>query len=69
MSKHTLLPQVGQAIKKARKELGVSVKELCKECNVTPSHLSTMESAGRSPSLQVFLRIAIYLGIEVKDVA
>jgi transcriptional regulator with XRE-family HTH domain len=62
-----LIEGLGPAIRRLRRERGMSLEELAGEIGTSGAHLSRLESGGRQPSLKGLLRVAAALGVEVDE--
>jgi transcriptional regulator with XRE-family HTH domain len=62
-----LIESLGPAIRRLRRERGMTLEELAGEIGTSGAHLSRLESGGRQPSLEGFLRVAAALGVEVDE--
>jgi transcriptional regulator with XRE-family HTH domain len=63
MNKRTL----GEAVKTARHELGISQRELAALVGVEGSHIAYIEGNRRKPSLSVLVRLAGALGLKRRE--
>lgn len=66
MSKR-LEERFGEAVKKKRKALGISVEDLAQMVDVTPRYIYKIEAGERMPRMDVALRIIVVLGIDIKE--
>src|ERR687896_2677414 len=62
-----LIEGLGPAIRRVRREWGLTLEELAGEVGTSAAHLSRLESGTRQPSLEGLLRIAAALGVEVGE--
>lgn len=62
-----LLDGLGPAIRRVRRERGLTQEEVATEVGASVAHLSRLESGARQPSLDGLLRIAAALGVEVGE--
>ena len=62
-----LLEGLGPAIRRVRRERGLTLEELAGEVGASVAHLSRVESGTRQPSLDGLLRVAAALGVEVGE--
>ncbi len=62
-----LLEGLGPAIRRVRRERGLTLQALADEVGSSVAHLSRMESGARRPSLDGLLRVATALGVEVGE--
>ncbi|CAA9418906.1 MAG: hypothetical protein AVDCRST_MAG01-01-2117 [uncultured Rubrobacteraceae bacterium] len=60
-----LLEGLGPAIRRVRRERGLTQEEVAREVGSSVAHLSRLESGTRQPSLDGLLRVAAALGVEV----
>lgn len=59
---------IGEIIKKARMEKGLSLRELARKSGVSQPYLSQLESGqNNNPTLEVFIKLADALGITLKE--
>ena len=65
MSKR-LEERFGEAVKKKRKALGISVEDLSQMVDVTPRYIYKIEAGERMPRMDVALRIIAALEIDIK---
>ncbi len=61
------IEKLGPAVRRLRRERGLTLGELAGEVGTSTAHLSRLESGGRQPSLEGLLRIAAALGVEVDE--
>jgi len=62
-----LLEGLGPAIRRERRERGLTLEEVAGEVGASVAHLSRLESGTRQPSLDGLLRVAAALGVEAGD--
>jgi transcriptional regulator with XRE-family HTH domain len=62
-----LIGGLGPAIRRLRRERGMTLGELAGEIGTSGAHLSRLESGARQPSLEGLLRVAAALGVEVYE--
>lgn len=62
-----LIGGLGPAIKRVRRERGLTLERLAAEVGTSAAHLSRLESGARQPSLEGLLRVAVALGVEVGE--
>ena len=60
-----MIEGLGPAIRRVRRERGLTQEELAGEVGASVAHLSRLESGARQPSLDGLLRVAAALGVEV----
>lgn len=58
---------IGNRIKKARRDQGMTQEMLSELINVTPTHISRIENGSSSPSLQTLVDICNALDITIDD--
>lgn len=61
------MESIGEAIRSARKKIGMTQDELADKLNTTKSAISKYELGKREPNLEILRRIAITLGVTVSD--
>ena len=54
---------IGERIRERRQELGLTQDELAKTLDVTPQHISAIETDKRAPSLDFLVRLAKMLKV------
>lgn len=54
---------IGQAIKKAREQSGITREQLSEQLDITPRHLQSIENEGQHPSFQLFVQLITVLSI------
>jgi transcriptional regulator with XRE-family HTH domain len=59
---------LGNAIKSARIEKGMTQEQLAEQIGVVPMHIKNIESERRSPSVSVLFRLAKTLHFSVDDI-
>ena len=62
-----LLDGLGPAMRRVRRERGLTLEEVAGEVGASVAHLSRLESGTRQPSLDGLLRVAAALGVEAGD--
>lgn len=62
-----LIEGLGPAIRRLRRERGMTLEELAGEIGTSGAHLSRLESGDRQPSLEGLLRVAAALGVEMDE--
>lgn len=60
---------LGEAIRQARSERGLSQEAVALDADMEPSWLSHIESGRRNPSWGTVQRIAAAIGVQVSDLA
>jgi transcriptional regulator with XRE-family HTH domain len=58
---------LGPAMRRVRRERGLTLEELAHEVGSSVAHLSRLESGTRQPSLDGLLRVAAALGVEIGE--
>lgn len=58
---------LGEVIHDARTKLGLSLRDITKKLNITPSYLSDIENDRRIPSEEVLKKLASLLDLEHDD--
>ena len=61
--------QIGHKIKAKRKKLGITQAYLSKKLSISPTYLNLMESGKRKIDLDLLLKIANELNIDVSDIS
>ena len=61
--------QIGHKIKTKRRKLGISQLELSKKLLISPSYLNLIESGKRKINVDLLLKLANVLGIEMSDIS
>ena len=61
--------QIGFKIKTKRRKLGVSQLDLSKKLSISPSYLNLIESGKRKINVDLLLKLANELGIEISDIS
>lgn len=59
---------LGNAIRKARIENGLSQEKLAEMIGITPTHLKHIESEHRKPSIEVLFQIAAILHMSIDNI-
>lgn len=54
---------IGQAIKKAREQSGLTREQLSEQLDITPRHLQSVENEGQHPSFQLFVQLVTKFNI------
>ena len=62
-----LAPQIGERIRKIRKQEGLSLEGLALRCDMNPAYVGHIERGMRNPTLATLERICKGLGIRVED--
>ena len=66
---HQIDQQIGHKIKNKRKKLGVTQANFSKKLSISPAYLNLMESGKRKIDLDLLLKIANELYIDVSDIS
>ena len=61
--------QIGHKIKNKRRKIGITQADLSKKLSISPSYLNLMESGKRKINLDLLLKIANELNIEISDIS
>ena len=61
--------QIGHKIKTKRRKSGITQADLSKKLSISPSYLNLMESGKRKINLDLLLKVANELNIEVSDIS
>ena len=61
--------QIGHKIKVKRRKLGVSQVDLSKKLSISPSYLNLLESGKRKVNVDLLLKLAEELNIEISDIS
>ena len=61
--------QIGYKIKSKRRNLGVSQADMAKKLSISPSYLNLIESGKRKINVDLLLKLANELGIEISDIS
>ena len=61
--------QIGHKIKIRRRKLGVSQTNLSKKLSISPSYLNLIESGKRKINVDLLLKLANELNIEISDIS
>lgn len=56
---------IGNRIKELRKKKGLSQEELSEKADITPNYLSRIERGTENPTMDMFIRLADALGVEM----
>ena len=56
---------IGGAVKKARRDKGLTQEKLAEKIEITPAHLKQIESGRRNPSIEVLHKIVFALGLSL----
>ena len=67
MSQNNL--QIGYKIKTKRRKLGVTQAEMSKKLSISPSYLNLIESGKRKVNVDLLLKLANELNIEISDIS
>jgi transcriptional regulator with XRE-family HTH domain len=58
---------LGARIKELRKKLNYTQEQFAEKIGVAPRHISRIENGVNTPSVETLEKIAIVLGVEIKD--
>jgi len=61
--------QIGHKIKSKRRKLGVAQANMAKKLSISPSYLNLIESGKRKINVDLLLKLANELGIEISDIS
>ena len=61
--------QIGHKIKTKRRKLGITQANLSRSLSISPTYLNLMESGKRKISMDLLLKIANELNIDVSDIS
>ena len=61
--------QIGYKIKHKRRKLGISQADMSKKLSISPSYLNLIESGKRKINVDLLLKLANELGIEISDIS
>jgi len=61
--------QIGHKIKSKRRKLGISQADMAKKLSISPSYLNLIESGKRKINVDLLLKLANELGIEISDIS
>ena len=61
--------QIGHKIKSKRRSLGISQANMSKKLSISPSYLNLIESGKRKINVDLLLKLASELGIEISDIS
>ena len=61
--------QTGHRIKAMRRKIGITQADLSKKLSISPSYLNLIESGKRKINLDLLLKVANELNIEVSDIS
>ena len=61
--------QIGYKIKTKRRKLGITQADLSKKLSISPSYLNLMESGKRKINLDLLLKIANELNVDISDIS
>ena len=61
--------QIGYKIKTKRRKLGISQTDMSKKLSISPSYLNLIESGKRKINVDLLLKLADELGIEISDIS
>jgi len=61
--------QIGYKIKSKRRNLGISQADMARKLSISPSYLNLIESGKRKINVDLLLKLANELGIEISDIS
>ena len=61
--------QIGHKIKTKRRKLGVTQSDLAKKLSISASYLNLIESGKRKVNVDLLLKLADELNIEISDIS
>ena len=61
--------QIGNKIKTKRRKLGITQVDLSKKLSISPSYLNLMESGKRKINMDLLLKMASELNVDVSDIS
>ena len=61
--------QIGHKIKSKRRKLSISQVDMAKKLSISPSYLNLIESGKRKINVDLLLKLANELGIEISDIS
>ncbi|MBL4738489.1 MAG: helix-turn-helix transcriptional regulator, partial [Pelagibacteraceae bacterium] len=61
--------QIGYKIKSKRRKLGISQVDMAKKLSISSSYLNLIESGKRKINVDLLLKLANELGIEISDIS
>ena len=61
--------QIGHKIKTKRRKLGVTQASLSKKLSISPSYLNLIESGKRKVNVDLLLKLASEINIEISDIS
>ena len=61
--------QIGHKIKTKRRKMGITQANLAKKLSISPSYLNLIESGRRKVNVDLLLKLANELGIEISDIS
>lgn len=59
---------VGKRFAEQRKVQGLTMAKLAKACKVSSAHISDIENGKRQPSLELFKRLCLALGVSADEI-
>ena len=60
--------QIGYKIKTKRRKMGITQADLSKKLSISPSYLNLIESGKRKVNVDLLLKLANELNIEISDI-
>ena len=61
--------QIGHKIKTRRRKLGITQADLSKKLSISPTYLNLMESGKRKINMDLLLKMANQLNVNVSDIS
>ncbi len=61
--------QIGYKVKSKRRSLGITQADMSKKLSISPSYLNLIESGKRKINVDLLLKLANELGIEISDIS
>ena len=61
--------QIGHKIKTKRRKMGITQADLAKKLSISPSYLNLIESGKRKVNVDLLLKLASELNIEISDIS
>jgi transcriptional regulator with XRE-family HTH domain len=65
MKKNTNLADIGERLKKQRKEMNIRQKEMAEALGIAPTYLSEIENGKGNPGPDIFVKLASIYGINL----
>ena len=61
--------QIGHKIKTKRRKMGITQADLSRKISISPSYLNLIESGKRKVNVDLLLKLADVLNIEISDIS